>query len=113
MSVRSRMSMRMVIERSAKTGEDEDGHPIIAWSPWATVPCYAWSQSRKELVDGNKTVVIEDLRALVPLATDLTESDRVARIEDRLERTLFAGSLRIEAVQRMPRHQELMLEKIT
>ena len=103
----------MVIERSATTGEDEDGHPIIAWSPWATVPCYAWSQSRKELVDGNKTVVIEDLRALVPLATDLTESDRVARIEDRLERILFAGPLRIEAVRRMPRHQELMLEKIT
>ena len=107
------MTMRMVIERSAKTGEDEDGHPIIAWSPWEIVPCYAWSQSRKELVDGNKTVVIEDLRALIPISTDLTESDQVARIEDRLERILFSGPLRIEAVQRMPRHQELMLEKIT
>ena len=58
-------------------------------------------------------MVIEDLRALVPISTDLTESDRVARIEDRLERILFAGPLRIEAVRRMPRHQELMLEKIT
>ncbi len=108
------MTMRMVIERNTETGKDDYNNPLPpVWSAWETVPCYAWSQSRKELVDGDKTVVIEDLRALIPVSTDLTESDRVARIEDRLERTLFSGPLDIEAVQRMPHHQELMLEKTT
>ncbi len=109
------MTMRMVIERNTtETGKDDYNNPLPpVWSPWATVPCYAWSRTRKELADGNKTVVIEDLLALVPVATDITESDRVAHIHDRLERTLFAGPLDIEAVQRMPHHQELMLEKTT
>ena len=64
-------------------------------------------------MDGDKTIVFDDLRAMVPLTQDVTEADQVLKIEDRLGVTVFPGPMRIESVQRMPTHQELMLELIT
>lgn len=114
MSARSRMTMRAFIERDGESDLDADRNPVAPiFATLATAPCYAWTKVRKEVVDGDKTIVFDDLRMMVPLSQDVTEADQVLKIEDRSGTTLFPGPMRIESVQRMPTHQEVMLELIT
>lgn len=113
-AVVSKMRHRADIERDASTGTND----------WNTAPspdfqthlsgvkCFAWSTSRKELVDDVKTAVFEVLRCIMPLATDVTEADRITAIKDRSGTTVLSGPLRIEAVQRQHTHLELILERI-
>ena len=108
------MRHRADIERdgaSTPTGWNSDPVPSFA-AHLANVKCFAWSTGRREVVDSDKTAVIEDLRCIMPLETDVTERDRVASITDRRGTTLYAGPLRIEAVQRVHTHLELTLDRI-
>lgn len=113
MSARRRMTMRAVIERDTATGEDDFGQPVKPdFTPLATIPCWAWSKQRRERVDGNKSALIEDLRALFPLDADVLAGDEIVNITDRRGRVLVAGRIQIETMQRKHDHQEAGLERV-
>ena len=106
------MTMRAKLERDQETGSDSFNNPLPEdFQALATVSCWAFSKARREVVDGDKTAVLEDLRLMVPLATDVNEKDRVANVLDREGTVLFAGPLRIDSVVRRRRHLELLVQK--
>lgn len=109
------MTHRAVIERNTATDTDPDGHPVPpTWNVWLTKPCRAYTKMRKEVIDGDKTAMIEDLKALFSLEaeSDLSEDCRIENITDRRGTVLYAGPLDIIAVQRRGNHLEASLDRI-
>ena len=113
-AVVAQMKHRAEIERDSATGDTAwNTAPVESWaSHLIGVKCFVWSRSRKEAIDKNNTAVIEALRCIMPLATDVTERDRIASIKDRGGVTVLAGPLRIDGVQRVHTYLELMLERV-
>ena len=112
MSARAMMSMRCTIERDAAHGTP-DGYGLPGdpnWKPLAVLlPCWLWSTAERELIGAEKSEVIEDLRMLVPLGTDVTERDRVSGVTDRLGHPIRQGAMGITAVMSKHDHLELVL----
>ena len=109
------MIHRAIIQSNAEASTDPDGHPLPPiWVAHKTLPCRAYTKMRKEVIDGDKTAMIEDLKALFSLKdnADLTEDYRITNITDRLGAVLFAGPLDIIAVQRRSNHFEVSLDRI-
>lgn len=99
---------------------ERDGAAADAWgnpgSPvWAEhladVPCRVIVDAGREPVDSDRTVVVVDMRLLVPLSTDVTEDDRVSEILERGS-AYTDGPLGIEAVLRRRDHLELLLRRL-
>lgn len=103
------------IERDTATGEDSWGNPL---PPVFTVlhnalACFVWSRASRELVDGSKTAMIEDLRAMFPLGADVAEGDELVEVTDRAGQVIIAGRLKIEGpVQFKHNHLEAALQRI-
>ena len=112
MSARTQMIHRCTLERDAAHGTP-DGYGLPSEPDWqpllASVPCRLWSTAERELIDGKKSTVIEDLRLLVPMATDVTERDRVNGVTDRLGNPVRQGAMGITAVLGKHDHLELVL----
>jgi len=115
--VGSRLSLthRCTIERSANAASlDEWGTPDPAdWQPHLSdQPCRAWATAGREAVtDTTTVVVIEDVRLILPLGTDVTEQDRIASVTYRGQ-TTQDGPLGIRAVLVNADHIELLLVKV-
>lgn len=111
--IRSQMTMRAVVERNAASTADAYGGPVPPnWQAHATIACRAWSRDKKLVADGAKGALLQDLRAAFPIGADLTEADRIARIEDRRAQLLVQGPLSILTLQRRKGHLEAMLERV-
>lgn len=112
---RVRMTQRADIERDTATGENAYGHdPAPVWTVHVSnAPCWVWSRQRRETVDGRKTVIIEDLRAMVPVDADIKTGDRFASVKDRRGQEVLAGPLTIETLQYKRLHIEAALERVT
>lgn len=83
------------------------------WRPHIdNLPCRTWHQSGREVTDGDKVVVVQDRRMIVPLGTDVTAADRIAVVTDRLGAEVFTGPMRIESVGQREDHLELLLEAV-
>ncbi len=111
---RAMMTMRAEVERNTAAGTDPHGHPMApSFTALATLPCHVWSKQSREAVDGDKTAVIEDLRALFPVSADVREGDEIAQVTDRRGTVLFPGRLRVDAPpQRKVRHLEAALKRV-
>lgn len=110
-----RLTMRALIERNQAAGDDAWGQPVApVYQPVGEpLPCFAWSNSSRELVDGSKTAMIEDMRAMFALSADVREDDEIASITDRVGTELIPGRLKIEGpVQRKHTHLEAALRRI-
>jgi hypothetical protein len=108
------MTMRAVVERNSASGTDTYGHPVApVFAAHATLPCFVWSSQRREVVDGDKTATVEDLRAVFPLGADILEADEIASVTDRQGSEILSGRARIDALQRKHRHLEAALVKVT
>lgn len=105
------MTMRAALERNTAIGTpDEYGLPSpAAWTALATVPAWLWTSADREVVNGQKTAVVEDTRMLVPKATDVTAKDRVNGVTDRRGAIVRPGVWLIESVVNRRDHLELML----
>ena len=108
------MTPRAVVSRDTSSGTDDWGRPIPpAFTVQAdSIPCRAWSKSRKEVRDDGKEVLIEDIRALFPKDADIQTGDRVT-INDRLDNLVF-DELAVQTVSRRGanvRHREVMFER--
>jgi len=109
--IRSRMTMRAVIERN-QASADAYGHPgppnwqIIA----PAVPCYVWLRQAGTVVGAERTVTVDAPTMVVPLDTDITAADRVRNVADRLGKELF-GMLHVDAVLKRRDHLEVRLNE--
>lgn len=112
MSARASMIHRCTLERDAAHGTP-DGYGLPSAADWrlllAEVPCFLWSTAERELISSSKSEVIEDLRLLMPLATDVTERDRINGVKNRLGGWIRRGTLGITAVMSKHDHLELVL----
>lgn len=106
--------MRAEVERNNVAGTDAYGHPLPAsFVPLGTYPCFAWSRQSRAVVDGGKTALVEDLRAIFPRGTDIREGDEIVRITDRKWVEIVAGRLRVDATpQAKTRHLEVALKRV-
>lgn len=106
--------MRADVERNTASGTDAWNNPVApSFTALGTYPCWVWSKSGREIVDGEKTAAVEDLRIMLPLGTDVREDDEIARITDRKGTELIPGRLKIDAPpQRKHRHIEAPLQRV-
>lgn len=113
--IAGRLTMRAAIERNSATGTDDWGNPVapVMASIGDPLACFVWSKNSRELVDGNKTAMIEDMRAMFALTADVREGDEIASVTDRSGNQIIPGRLKIEGpVQRKHTHQEAALQRI-
>lgn len=113
--IAGRLTHRARVERGTAAGTDSWGNPAV---PVFTVlhnalPCWVYSGSARELVDGAKTAQIEDLRVMIALGADLVEGDLITAVSDRLGNTIVEGRLKVEGpVQYKHNHREAALQRI-
>ncbi len=113
--IAGRLTMRAHVERNQATGKDGWNNPVAAqFAPIGVLPCFAWSNNSREVVDGQKTAMIEDARALFALGADINENDEIASITDRAGSVLFHDRFRVEGpVQFKHTHLEAALKRIS
>ena len=94
-------------DRAADDSWGHQGDPD--WQDLETdVPCRAWANVGREQVSADRTVVVKDMRCLLPLGTDVTESDRLGDVLERGD-VIFPGPIGIETILRQRDHLELFL----
>jgi len=107
--------MRAAVERDVATGSDAwGGEPAPEFAVIHTaLPCFVYSRSSRELVDGAKTALIEDLRAMFSLTADIAAEDVITAVSDRSGNVLIPGRLKVEGpVQHKHTHVEAALQRI-
>jgi hypothetical protein len=114
MGARSQMTMRVDIDADNQTATDpygEDTPPL--WElAYDDQPCYAWTNSREEAVDNDFTVVLEELRVMLPKSVGISERYRLNSIRDRANIVLFEGPFNIRSVEWKRDHWECALERV-
>lgn len=120
MSARSTMTMRATVTRNVTATENADnwGQPTAGdgFEEIGVIACQAWSTMRRGKDDAGKDAVIEDMRALVPVDSDVKNGDQLV-ISDRVNEVQFSGPVFVDAAQRIgghgsrPSHIELMLRR--
>ncbi|MBA5777473.1 hypothetical protein H2509_13525 [Stappia sp. F7233] len=112
--IAGRLTMRAMVERNVAAGSDAWNNPVAPeFQPLAVVKCFVWSRLSQEIVDGDKTAMVEDMRAMFPLAADVDEKDEISAVTDARGNVIIAGRLRIEGpVQRKHTHLEAALKRI-
>lgn len=114
--MRGLMRHRAVVLRDVNAGVDTFGHPLPPeWLQISDpVPCYAWSRSSREAVDDRRTAIVQDVRVMLPDSADVTASDRIENVTDRLGRVLHDGPFRIDAIERRAgQHKTCMVTRIS
>lgn len=112
--IAGRLTMRALVERNQATGRDDWNNPVAPdFQPLGILRCFVWSNSSREIVDGDKTAMVEDMRALFALSADIAEHDEIAGITDAKGEPLIAGRLKVEGpVRRKHTHLEAALKRI-
>ena len=111
------LTQKAVIERNEAAGDNFGADGRSNWQEHLTVSCRLWwdkfgarSPSRT-YVDPARTVPISEGGILVPLGTDVTEKDRIARILDGNGDPYIEGNFTITAVMNEEDHMELAIER--
>ncbi len=113
MSARMRMIMRAIVERNTATGKDDFGQPVKPdFTAHGTFPCWAWSSSDREVVDGAKSANVETFNAIFPKGADVAEGDVIVNITNRRGVILCPGRFQIETMQFKHDHLEADLEAV-
>lgn len=117
MTARSRMTLRTDVLRDATQPLDDSGNPLpqpdVAPAAYLEdVPVWLYSSSERESVTEDTTAVVTDLKAMVPLGTDITEQDRLNGIRDRRGTTVEPGVLLVEEVLYKRSHLQLVLSRV-
>ena len=105
--------MRADVERNTESATDDYGHPATpVFSVIGKFPTWVYSKARREITDGDKLTVVEDVKALFSQNADVRQGDEISNIRDRLGQIIMDGRYRIETIQRKRRHQEANLLKV-
>ena len=113
--ISGRLIHRARVERNTAVGEDAWGGPAapVFTLLHESLPCFVYSNAARELVDGAKTAMIEDLRVMIALGSDLREGDEITGVTNRAGLEIIAGRLKVEGpVQFKHNHREAALQRI-
>lgn len=112
--ISGRLTMRAAIERNVAVGTDAWNQPVAPdYQPHAVLPCFAWSPSAREVIDGDKVAAIEDVRAMFARGADVSEGDELSAITNRSGAVLFPGRLRVDAPPQFKHnHIEVALKRV-
>jgi hypothetical protein len=77
------------------------------------VMCRLWAEAGREAAGPERVAVVEDLRAIVPLGTDVNERDVITQVRDRRGRAVDPRQLEILTVLARRDHLELVLQAIS
>lgn len=113
--ISSRLSLvhRCALERATAAAGSWNVPGPATWGDHLTdVPCVMNMNAGRERTDDDTAVVIEDIRLLVPLGTDVTERDRIGDISFRGD-TILDGPTGIRAVLHRRDHLELVLVRLS
>lgn len=117
-SSRVALTHRLTILRDANLGDtDEWGTAAAAdFEPHLVdVPCRTWvtagHASGDTAVDATNIIVVAGRHAIIPLGTDVTETDRVGDITYRGD-TILEGPMGIQSILQYPDHLELTLRRV-
>lgn len=117
---RGMMKMRATFERNASlqaagaTDLDGFGQKLQDWRELPLVPCWAWhgaSSGRHTTMGEARTVTTDMPGIIVPLGTDLVETDRLRQVRDRAGNEVF-GAMGIDAVLSRATHIEVRLREV-
>lgn len=108
------LTMRAMVERNVATGVDSYGHPVApVFQPHATVPCFAYTPSSNDVIDGDKVATVQDVRIMCAIGADIQDKDEIASITNTRGAVLFAGRYRVDGpVQYKHNHIEAALRKV-
>lgn len=109
-----RLTMRAIVQRDTATGKDAWGQPVPStWATVATLRCFVWSNQSRELIDGDKTAMVEDMRAMFALGADIAQDDEISAVTDALGNVNIPGRLKVDGpVQRKHTHLEAALRRV-
>lgn len=113
--ISGRLTMRAAIARNTATASDSWGGPVAPSyaSIGAAVPCFVWSTSASQSIDGSKTAEVEQFRALFALGADVRPGDVITSVTDRQGEEIIPGRLLVEPpVQRKHTHLEATMRRI-
>lgn len=112
--ISGRLTMRATVERNQATANDSWGGDVAPdFQPIGTLNCFVWSRQSRENLDGEKTTMVEDMRAMFALKADINENDEIASVTDRQGNVLIPGRLRVEGpVQHKHTHLKAALKRI-
>lgn len=112
-TARSAMVHRAEVQSNTEGGVDDWGNPLPAsWGAATDVPCRAWAKMRKEVIDGDKTAIVEDVRAIFARDASVTEDNRIINIKDRQGTVKFTGPFDVVTIAPRKNQLEAMLERI-
>lgn len=114
--IAGRLTMRAAIERNTAAGTDAWNNPVApVFAPTGDpVACFIWSNQSRDVVDGRKSALVEDLRAMFALGADVAANDEIASVTDRKGNVIIAGRLRVLGpVQFKHTHVECALERLS
>lgn len=101
------MTQRCTIERDSTAGYSDSVNFSVLGSP---VACRLWASTGREALDLEKIAVVEDLRVIVPVDTDITPLDRIHGVADRRGTILDSRILEVKTVMRQMDHLEVVLQ---
>lgn len=103
----------MTMRADHKRNSDSDPHnaPTLATLDSA-LECWVYEKPGRgdRVQDGDKTVVVQDLRAMVPSGTDIQDGDLFTSVKNRAGETLYSTYLKVLAVSRHHDHLEVALQ---
>jgi hypothetical protein len=115
MGARRMMTMRAHIQRDMQVNKDPYGQPRIP--DWQTLvaaePCRTWFETERHVVDGDKTVAVENRKLIVPRDSTVLPGDRILDVKDRRGNVLFTGPALIEAVGVRKDHLVLSVAEVS
>lgn len=109
---RARMTMRCDVERDVNDGtEASPGYAAAPdWQPlYEAVPCRLWPETSRDAVTTDRDSIIGQWRMTVPRDSDVQQTDRIARVTDRLGTLILDGPLELLGAP-MPWDDALMLQ---
>lgn len=106
----TRMIHRIYLLRNSASANAYGQKDPKSWAALATVKGYAWVVSEDTRHGPELSQASARYRAVVPLGTDVTEADRIQKIENRADTpTELFGTMDIDAVVRRKNHLELRM----
>lgn len=113
--ITGRLTMRALVERNQATATDDWGGEVAPdfQSTGDPLPCFIWSNREAAIVDGQKTAMIGDMRAMFAIGADIAEGDEIASVTTRSGIEIIPGRLSVEGeVQFKHTHLEADLRRI-
>ena len=113
MTARSRMTHRARTVRDVAGGEDPHGQATTSEDEInEALPCYVQPRMERLVLDGDKIAAIANYYMILPIGSDLKERDRVTRVANRRDDTLFSNRMRVLTIVRRENHLEAALEEV-